>query len=154
MYIGLNYLLGFPAPVILALLLNEIRHNRFKKLVQTVSSLPHFVSWVVVGGIWISLLSPSTGYVNFIIKALGGEPIFFMSRNDLFPGIFQIIRIWKDVGYIAIIYLVALASIDLELYEASRIDRASRLKQTFYITLPGIKDTILIVFVYFHLQVF
>jgi putative aldouronate transport system permease protein len=147
LYIGINYLFGFPAPIILALLLNEIRVNKFKKLVQTVSSLPHFVSWVVVGGIWVSLLSPSTGYVNFVIQALGGESIFFMSREDMFPAVFQFIRIWKDVGYSAILYLAALASIDVSLYEAAKIDGAGRFRQVLYITLPGIKETILIIFV-------
>lgn len=147
MYILLNYVFGFPAPIILALLLNEIRMNRFKKVVQTVSALPHFVSWVVVAGIWVSFLSPSTGYVNFIIQSFGGEPIFFMSREEMFPPVFQFIRIWKDVGYSAIIYLAALASIDISLYESAKIDGAGRFKQALYITLPGIKDTILIIFV-------
>jgi putative aldouronate transport system permease protein len=143
----LNYIFGFPAPIILALLINEIRINRFKKMAQTVSALPHFISWVVISGIWISLLSPSTGYINYIIRIFGGEPIYFLSHDYLFPPLLTIIRIWKEIGYSAIIYIAALASIDISLYEAAKIDGAGRWKQTLYITLPGIKETILIVFV-------
>jgi len=142
-----NYIFAFPAPIILALLLNELKGKYFKKTIQTISCLPHFLSWVVIASIWISILSPSTGYVNFVIKALGGEPIYFLSKADLFPFLLTFIRIWKDVGYNAIVYLAALSSIDQELYEAAHIDGAGRFMQTIYITLPGIKSTILVLFV-------
>jgi len=143
----LDYIFGFPAPIIFALLLNELRAQRFKKVVQTISTLPHFISWVVIGGIFISIFSPSTGYVNSIIKFFGGEPIYFLSKPRLFPFLFTFMRIWKGVGYGSIIYLAALSGIDPELYESAVLDGASRWKQTIYITLPGIKPTILLMFV-------
>ncbi len=146
-FIIYNYIFAFPAPIILALLLNELKNNRYKKLIQTVSCLPHFLSWVVIASIWISILSPSTGYVNYIIRALGGEPYYFLSNAKLFPALLTFIRIWKDVGYNSIIYLAALSTIDQELYEAAWIDGAGRFKQTMHVTLPGIKSTILVLFV-------
>ncbi|NMA94787.1 MAG: sugar ABC transporter permease, partial [Clostridiales bacterium] len=107
----LNYLFGFPAPIIFALLLNELRIRSFKKTVQTISTLPNFISWVVIGGMFISLLSPSTGYVNSVIRLFGGEPIYFLSKPRLFPWLFTLMRIWKGVGYGSIIYLAALAGV-------------------------------------------
>lgn len=142
-----EYLFLLPAPIILALLLNEIRVKKYKKMVQTVSTLPHFVSWVVIGGIWVTLLSPSSGYINQIIKFFGGEPIYFLSKAKLFPALFTYLRMWKGVGYSSIIYLAALAGIDQELYEAAAIDGAGRLRQTIHITLPGLKTTIMVLFV-------
>ncbi|NSW90704.1 MAG: sugar ABC transporter permease [Firmicutes bacterium] len=142
-----NYIFGFPAPIILALLLNELRHKYFKKFIQTISTLPNFISWVVVSGMWITLLSPSTGYVNYIIKALGGEPVYFLSKASMFPALFTFIRIWKGIGYSSIIYLAAIAGIDPELYESASIDGATRLQQSWHITLPGIKYTVLVIFV-------
>jgi putative aldouronate transport system permease protein len=146
-FVLFRYIFLFPAPIILALLLNELRFRRYKKLVQTVSTLPHFISWVVIAGIWISLLSPTTGYVNEIIKFFGGEPIFFMSKSRLFPFLFTFLRGWKGIGYSAIIYLAALAGVNPELYESAVIDGASRLKQALYITIPSIRPIILVVFV-------
>lgn len=146
-FVLLRYLFIFPAPIVLALLLNEIRVRRFKKGVQTVTTLPHFISWVVVAGIWISLLSPTTGYVNEFLKAFGLKPVFFMAKERLFPFLFTGISIWKEVGYSAIIFLAALAGVNPELYESAVIDGASRMQQTRYITLPSISQTILIVFV-------
>jgi putative aldouronate transport system permease protein len=146
-FVFLRYLFIFPAPIVLALLLNEIRLRHFKKPVQTITTLPHFISWVVVAGIWISLLSPTSGYVNQVIKALGGKSFFFLSKEKLFPFLFTGISIWKEVGYSAIIFLAALAGVNPELYESAVIDGASRLQQTRYITLPSISQTILIVFV-------
>jgi putative aldouronate transport system permease protein len=143
----LRYLFVFPAPIILALLLNELRLPRFKKSVQTISTLPYFISWVVIAGIFTNILSPSTGYVNDIIKALGGKPIFFFSKKVLFPYLYTGIDIWKNVGYSTIIYLAALAGINSELYESAVIDGAGRFRQMLSITLPGIKMTILVVLV-------
>ena len=137
-FVGLRYLFSFPAPILLALLLNELRSRWLKKGVQTISTLPHFISWVVIAGIFVSLLSPSTGYVNEIIKALGGTPYFFFSKPKLFPYLFTFISIWKEVGYSTIIYLAALAAINPELYESAVIDGANRFKQALYISLPGI----------------
>jgi len=146
-FVGFRYIFITPAPIIFALLMNEVRINWYKKTVQTVSTLPHFLTWVVVGGLFIQLLSPSTGYVNLLIKFFGGTPIFFMARAALFPWLFTLMRIWKGIGYSAIIYLAALSGIDPQLYEAAVIDGASKLKQVWHITLPGIKTTILVLLV-------
>lgn len=146
-FVLLRYIFVFPAPIILALLMNEIRVGWAKKTVQTVSTLPHFLTWVIVGGIWMSLLSPSTGYVNQVIKALGGKPYFFMADAQLFPWLFTFLRIWKEVGFGTIIFLAALAGISPELYESAVMDGASRWQQTIHITLPSIMQVILVVFV-------
>ena len=146
-YIGLRYLIDFPAPIIFALLLNELRVMRFKKTVQTLTTLPHFLSWVIISGIWITMLSPQSGYVNALRVALGMEPYFYVAEANTFPFTFQLIATWKEVGFSSIIYLAALASIDPDLYESAVLDGAGRLKQTLYITLPGIKTTIVVLFV-------
>lgn len=106
--------------------------------------MPYFISWVVIGGILVNLLSPSWGVVNSVIKALGGEPVFFLGKANYFPGIVVASNIWKNAGWDTIIYLAALSSINPALYEAASIDRASRLQQIWHITLPGIKSTIVI----------
>jgi len=128
-------------------MLNEIRIKSFKKTVQTVSVMPHFISWIVVSGIFMSLLSPTSGYVNDIIKLFGGQPIYFFAKTDWFQMLVTFIRVWKGVGYSTIIYLAALSGVDQELYEAAVIDGAGRWKQTLFITLPSIKPVILVVFV-------
>ena len=146
-YIALRYIIGFPSPIILALLLNELRAKAFKKTVQTITTLPHFLSWVVISGIWITMLSPKTGYINSIMQLFGLKPYFYMAESSTFPLTFQCISIWKEVGYSSIIYLAALSSIDPEMYESAVLDGAGRIKQTWYITLPGIKNTVLVLFV-------
>jgi putative aldouronate transport system permease protein len=146
-FIGLDYVFIRPSPIIFALCLNEIRVMWFKKTVQTISTLPNFLTWVVIGGIFIQLLSKSSGYVNSIIEALGGERIYFFGLPELFPWLLTGMRIWKGVGYSSIIYLAALGGVDPELYEASVIDGASRIQQTWHITLPGIKNTIVVLLV-------
>lgn len=147
LYVAMNYLISFPASIILAILFNEVRVRWYKKFVQTISTLPHFLSWAVVTGIWTLLLSPSNGFVNAVIKLFGGEPIYFLGINNIFPFVYQAIAIWKGVGYSAIIYIAALSGIDQELYEAAAIDGAGRWKQTLHITLPGLKPTILVMLV-------
>ncbi|NLC67331.1 MAG: sugar ABC transporter permease [Clostridiaceae bacterium] len=146
-YIGLRYLIGFPAPIIFAILLNELRQQKFKKTVQTISTLPHFLSWVIVSGIWITLLSPSAGFINALRHAIGLEPYFYVAEFRTFPLTFQVISEWKGIGYSSIIYLAALAAIDPEMYESAVLDGAGRLRQIWYITLPGLKPTILVLFV-------
>jgi len=143
-FVILDYLIDFPFPIIFALLLNEVRIKVYKKAVQTVSTLPHFISWVVVSGIFISLLSPSTGLVNAVIKALGGTPIYFFAKPEWFQMIVTLLRTWKGAGYSAIIYLAAISGIDQELYEAAVTDGAGRWRQTLHITLPGLKPVIVI----------
>lgn len=134
----------FPIPVVLALAMNEVPFIRYKRFTQTMVYLPYFISWVVIGGILINLLSPSWGVINMAIKYFGGEPIFFMGSAKYFRGIAIISLIWKNAGWDTIIYLAAITSIDPELYQAALIDGASRLGRIWHITLPGIKTTIII----------
>jgi putative aldouronate transport system permease protein len=145
--IVIGYIFLLPAPIIFALLLNEIRQKAYKKTVQTLTILPNFVNWVVIGGIFITILSPRYGYINDLIRILGGDPIFFMSKPKLFPWLLTFIRGWKSVGYSSIIYLAALSGVDEELYESAVIDGAGRLRQTWHVTLPALKPTIVILFV-------
>jgi len=138
---------GFPAPVILALLLNEVRHVHYKKAIQTILYLPHFISWVVIVGIVYNFLSPSTGIINHIIKMFGGEPIAFLQKEEYFRSILVITDIWKEAGWGTIIYLAAITSIDENLYEAAIIDGATRLQRVRYITIPGIMSTIVVLLI-------
>ncbi|WP_246067576.1 ABC transporter permease [Paenibacillus koleovorans] len=136
--------LGFPAPILLAILLNEVRKVMFKRILQTVLYLPHFLSWVIVGGLFISFLSPSTGLVNEAIKAMGFKPIFFMQEPSYFRSIIVGSSIWKEVGWSTIIYLAALAGINPELYEAAEVDGAGRFRQVVSITIPSLLPTIMV----------
>ncbi|TVY08578.1 ABC transporter permease [Paenibacillus cremeus] len=146
--LGVNKLVfGFPAPIVLALLLNELKHAVFKRFVQTVSYLPHFISNVVVASMVVMFLSPTSGIVNHIIKWLGMEPINFMVRAELFRPIYVISEIWQHVGWETIIYLAALTAIDPQLYEAAEMDGASRWKRVLHVTLPGIAPAIVILFI-------
>ncbi|SDN93072.1 putative aldouronate transport system permease protein [Paenibacillus sp. yr247] len=138
--------LGFPAPIILALLLNEVSKMLFKRIIQTVLYLPHFLSWVIVGGLFINLLSPRVGMINEMIKYFGGEPIFFVQEPGYFRSIIVSSGIWKEVGWGTIIYLAALAGINPELYESAEMDGAGKFRQVFSITLPSILPTIAILF--------
>ena len=142
-----SMLFSFPAPIAFALLLNEVRAQKFKKFVQTVSYLPNFISTVAVIGMVTMILSPSTGFVNNIIKAFGGQPIYFMMEPRWFRTIYIASGIWQGTGWSAIIYLAALSSINPELYEAATIDGAGRFRQMLAITLPGIRDTIVVLFI-------
>lgn len=141
---SVSLVFGFPAPIILALLLNELRAKKFKMLVQTISYIPHFISVVVICGLVINFLSPSTGVVNEMIKLFGGEPIYFLSKPQYFVPIYTIMNIWKSTGYGAIIYISALTTIPEVLYEAATVDGAGRWKQLLYITLPSLMPTIVI----------
>lgn len=145
---GLKIVLGFPAPIILALMLNEVRKDAFKRIIQTVSYLPNFVSWVVVISLFSSLLSPTNGAINDIKVAIfGGDPIFFLNEKPFFYPIVVLTDIWKNVGWNSIIYIAALAGIPVELYEASMLDGAGRLKSMIHITLPSLMPTIIIIFI-------
>lgn len=134
----------FPIPILLAVFLNEIRNLRLKKLIQTTIYLPHFVSWVVFGSIVIQFLMPSTGIVNAAIKAFGGDPVFFLAEPRYFRAIVVITEIIKSAGWGTILYLAALTSINPELYEAASMDGASRWQKMWFITLPGISGTIVV----------
>ncbi|WP_414813263.1 ABC transporter permease [Paenibacillus sp. Soil766] len=141
-----DLLLGFPAPIILALLLNELRLVLYKRVLQTIVYMPHFLSWVIVSGIAIGILSPSTGAVNHFITWLGFEPIYFMGEESWIRSVLITSGIWRDSGYGTIIYLAALAGINPDLYEASEVDGANRWRQTISITLPSLLPTIMILF--------
>ncbi len=129
-------LFGFPAPIIFAILLNEVINTKFKKIVQTVSYLPHFMSWVVLGGIIYQLLSMDRGVVNYVIKLMGGEPIMFLADTSWFRTILISTGVWQSVGWSSVIYLANIAGIDPQLYEAARMDGANRYHMMVHITLP------------------
>ncbi|KWX70931.1 sugar ABC transporter permease [Paenibacillus sonchi] len=142
----LKLCIGFPAPILLALMLNEVRLMLFKRIIQTVSYLPHFLSWVIVGGFVGSMLSTDNGSVNMLLMNLHltSEPISFLSVPEYFWGILVGTGIWKEMGFAAIVYLAAIAGIDPHLYEAASIDGAGRFKQIQLITLPCIRPVIII----------
>lgn len=144
---GLALIIGFPMPIIFALLLNEVRFKSYKKFIQTVSYLPKFLSTVVVVMLINNLLSPSTGPINHILRNIGMEPIFFMNESEWFRTIYIVSDIWQFMGYNAILYLAALPGIDDQLYEAAALDGANRWSQTIHITLPGIMPTVVITFI-------
>jgi putative aldouronate transport system permease protein len=135
---------GFPIPIIFALMLNELRNGLFKRTVQTVSYLPHFVSVVIVVGMLVNFVSINDGIVNTIIRRLGGEPANLLIEPRYFRGLYVGSNIWQEFGWGSIIYLAALSAIDPELYEAARMDGASRFAQIRHVTIPGIMPTIVI----------
>ncbi|MEK5437767.1 MULTISPECIES: ABC transporter permease [Paenibacillus] len=145
----MGLLAGFIIPIIFAILLNELRLQFLKRFVQTVSYLPHFVSWVVAAGIITKMLSTDNGAVNDLLLSLHliSEPIQFMAKGHLFWGIVTASDVWKETGWNTIIYLAAISGIGPELYEAARVDGASRLQQVRNITLPGIQTTIIILLI-------
>ncbi len=138
----LNLAIVFPIPILFAILLNELSGRHFKKLVQTVSYLPHFISWSVAASLVYMLLAPSTGAINNLIAALGGEAKNFLGTSRYFRTILISSSIWKGMGWSAIVYLAAITGVDEQLYEAAYIDGATRLKRIWHITLPGISSTI------------
>jgi len=146
--LNVEYLvISFPFPIIFALLLNELRNQLFKRFVQTVSYLPHFISVVIVAGMIMELLSPSTGVVNIILKHFTGKTINFLAEAAWFRTIYIVSGIWQGMGWGAIIYLAALSNINPELYEAAIIDGANKWQQIRYITIPGIMPTIMILLI-------
>jgi putative aldouronate transport system permease protein len=141
---GMKIVANLIVPIVFALLLNEVRKNAFKRSVQTLVYLPHFLSWVILGGILIDILSPSTGIVNQGLRLLGLDPVYFLGSNDWFPFVIVVSDVWKEFGYGTIVYLAALSAINPALYEAAIVDGANRWKQTLYITLPGIVPVIIL----------
>ncbi|MFB7251001.1 ABC transporter permease [Microbacterium sp. NPDC056234] len=139
---GLTLIVTFPLPIILALLLNEVRKRSFKRIVQSISYLPHFLSVVIVVGMVMQLLSLQ-GTVNQVIEAMGGEAIPFLQRPEWFRTIYVGSEVWQTVGWGTILYLAALTTIDESLYEAARIDGANRMQQIWHVTLPGIRPTMI-----------
>lgn len=134
-------LFEFPVPIVLAILLNEVRHPRFKKVLQTVFTLPNFLSWVVLAGVLKNFLRVD-GFINQVITLLGGEPIAFLTTPELFKPVLFITNIWKGMGWSAIIYLASIANIDQQLYEAAAIDGANRFQRILHITMPGLRGMI------------
>ena len=138
---------NFPAAIILALLLNEVQNRRFKKTVQTITYMPYFISSVVIASMVVQFLSPSTGIVNNIIAAFGGERQYFMTQPESFRTIYTMMNLWKNVGWNSIIFLAAISGINGDLYEACRVDGGGHLRQTWHITLPGIAGTIVVLLI-------
>lgn len=142
-----NLIFNFPAPIILAILLNEIRNPRFKKVTQTISYIPNFISWVVASGIFYKLLG-ADGAVNDLLQALGAsDPVYFFNEPNLFVPLMVVTSLWKGVGFGSILYLAVLTGIDPGLYEAAEIDGANKLQQIRYVTIPGIMPTVILMLV-------
>jgi putative aldouronate transport system permease protein len=138
---------SFPLSVLIALMINEIRLVVCKRIFQTILYLPHFLSWVIVSGLVITALSPSTGMVNEFITRLGARPVSFLMDNRWFPWVIILSEAWKESGYGAIVFIAALSGINMELYEAAAVDGAGKLRQIIHITLPGILSVIVLMFV-------
>ncbi len=132
-----------PLPIVLALIMNEVG-KRFQSAMQTIVYLPHFLSWVIVGGIFVNLLSVNGGMINEWIKQMGGEPVKFLYDSKYFIHVIAFSAMWKEVGWGSIVYLSAIGSVDPEIYEAARVDGASRLQQMIFITVPNITSTIVL----------
>ncbi|MGM7670737.1 ABC transporter permease [Microbacterium sp. A93] len=143
---GLTLLICFPLPIVLALLLNELRSSRFKRIVQTISYLPHFMSIVIVAGLVLQLTS-LTGTINQVVEAFGGDAVAFMQKPEWFRTVYVSSEVWQTVGWGTILYLAALTTVDDQLYEAARIDGANRWQQTWHITLPGIRPTMMVLLI-------
>lgn len=142
----LTFIFGFPLPIILALLLNEVRGKKFKTITQTFMYLPHFISLVIICGM-IKQFSLSTGLFNDIIKFFGGEARALLQQSNLYWGIYVASDIWQSFGWDSIIYVAALAGVDKELYDAASIDGAGKWKQTLHVTIPGIAPTVIIMLI-------
>ena len=144
---GLRFLFGFPAPILLALMLNEVRSDTFKRVIQSLSYLPHFISWIVVSYILYTFLQMDTGPLNMLLQSLGRDQVNFMGTPAYFRPIVIISAIWKEIGWGTIIYLAALAGIDPQLYEAAMLDGAGRFRRIVSINIPGIAPTISILLI-------
>lgn len=143
----LGLLVGFPLPILFAILVNDFEHRRFGKFVQSVTYLPHFLSWVIVAGLVYRMLDEHTGIVNQMIAACGADRIPFMRDPSKFWGVFTVSGLWKEMGWNSILYLSAMAGISPELYEAAKVDGANRLQCTWHVTLPGIMPTVVIMLI-------
>ncbi|ULL14957.1 sugar ABC transporter permease [Paenibacillus sp. H1-7] len=143
----LKLIVAFPAPIVLALLLNEVKHVLFKKVAQSISYLPHFMSWVILASMVGEVLSPQRGIINHVIHMLGMQPINFLSDKAFFIPTLVATDIWKEVGWGAIIYLAAISSVNPDLYEAADVDGAGRFKKMIHITVPSLVPMIVILFI-------
>lgn len=138
----------FPAGIIFAILLSELRSKWFKRSVQTISYLPHFVSWVILGGLFLQILSPTTGPVNMLLKLVGIKPIYFLADTQWFRSVLVITSIWKETGWDSIIYIAAIAGINFEIYESAYIDGANRFQRIRHITIPSLAPVITIMLIF------
>ncbi len=143
---GLSIIFGFPAPIILALLINEVRNQKFKRVIQTVTYMPHFISIVIVCGLLVAY-TQSNGAINDIVAFFGGERTNLLARKEMFYPIYILSGIWQSAGWSSIIYLAAITGIDQEQYEAAKVDGAGRFRQMISITLPGLMPTIIVLFI-------
>jgi len=145
----LNVIIVFPLTIVFALLINEMANLKFKRVVQTISYLPHFLSWVVISGFIYQMLSPQSGFINVLLTKLSiiPEPVNYMVSKQWFTLIYLISSIWQGIGWGTIIYLSAIAGIDLLQYESAQLDGANRFQKAIYITLPGIVPTITVLLI-------
>ena len=146
----LDLVCGFPAPIIMALLLNELAFKRFKKVTQTILYLPHFLSWIIISGLALRLLADNDGLVNILYKQMKGDPnavLPFLSKTNWWLGSYSALAIWKEAGWGTIIYLAALTGISPELYEAAAVDGAGRFRRMWHVTLPGLRPTIIVLLI-------
>ena len=142
-----SLLFSFPLPVVFAILLNEVQRLSFKKLVQTTSYLPHFISWSVAGGLVYMLLSPNTGTINKLIVLMGGDAKNYIGISGYFQRIVLLSHIWKQLGWSSIVFLAAITGVDEQLYDAAYIDGAGRFRRIWHVTLPGIRNTIAVMLI-------
>lgn len=143
----LDLVIGFPAPIILAILLNELKFKKFKRITQTIAYMPHFLSWVIIAGLMLQLLAPGTGLVNIVLNRFGIDSIPFINDPKHWVGTYISLGVWQSIGWNAIIYLAAIAGINPELYEAAAMDGAGRLKKIWYVTLPCLRPTIIVLLI-------
>jgi putative aldouronate transport system permease protein len=144
---SLDLVFGFPMPIFLAILLNELAFKRYKKVTQTIVYLPHFLSWIIISGIAKQLLAPRSGMVNVLLNSMGAESIDFLTNPTLYVITYILFGLWKEMGWNTIIYLAAITGINPELYEAAEVDGASRWRKIWHITLPGIRSTVVVLLI-------
>lgn len=143
----LDLVVGFPIPIIFAIVLNELPFQRFKKFTQTVAYMPHFLSWVIIYGLALQLFAPSTGLINVILNNMGRESVPFLNDSAHWVATYIFLGVWQSFGWNSIVYLAAIAGINRDLYEAAAVDGAGRFQRIWHITLPGIKPTIVILLI-------
>ncbi len=143
----LDLLVGFPAPILLALLLNELTFKRFKRITQTIVYLPHFLSWIIISGLALRLLALNEGLINILLQRFGFQPIPFLNKPGYWIASYVTLGIWKEAGWNTIIYLAAITAINPELYEAAAADGAGRLRRIWHVTLPGLRPTIIVLLI-------
>lgn len=143
----LDLIMGFPAPILLALILNEVTFKPLKRVTQTIAYMPHFLSWVIISGLAVQLLAPTTGLVNMFLMRMGFDPVPFLNDKTHWVFTYIFLGIWQSVGWNTIIYLAAITSINPEYYEAASVDGAGRFRKMWHITLPGIRSTVVILFI-------